>query len=185
MSGPMDDRNPAARPAAEMLPLVYEELRRIAAARMRQLPPGNTLQPTALVHEAYLRLAGQGESAWNSRAHFVSAAVQSMRQVLVDQVRRKKSVKRGGDRVRVELESAEVPVMPPSVDLLDFHDALTRLEQRDERKARIVLLRCFGGLERQEVADVLGVSRRTVDRDWRFLVAWFHRELGGEATDGD
>jgi RNA polymerase sigma factor (TIGR02999 family) len=165
-----------------MLPLVYAELRRIAAARMAQLPPGNTLQPTALVHEAYLRLAGGGDSVWNSRAHFVSAAVQSMRQVLVDQVRRKKSAKRGGDRVRVDLEKVPLAIGPPNVDLLDFHAALTRLEAEDERKARIVLLRCMGGLERQEIADVMGISRRTVDRDWRFIRAWLRRELGAGST---
>ena len=175
-----NDPPPGPQASEDLLPIVYDELRRIAAARMRQLPPGNTLQPTALVHEAYLRLAKAEGSAWNSRAHFVSAAVQSMRQVLVDQVRRKKSAKRGGDRVRVDLEFAEIPVTPAAIDLLDFHDALTRLEQHDERKGRIVLLRCFGGLERKEIAEAMEISQRTVDRDWRYIVAWFHRELSEE-----
>jgi RNA polymerase sigma factor (TIGR02999 family) len=184
MTDPTDDRRPVRpRSTEDYLPLVYDELRRIASARMANLPPGNTLQPTALVHEAYLRLSS-GDPAWNSRAHFVCAAVESMRQVLVDQVRRKKSVKRGGDRVRVELVAAEVPVLPPTVDLLDFHDTLSKLERHDERKARIVLLRCFGGLERREVADALEVSVRTIDREWRFIVAWFHRELAEDSPDG-
>jgi RNA polymerase sigma factor (TIGR02999 family) len=183
MTDPTDDRHPVPpRSTEDYLPLVYDELRRIASARMANLPPGNTLQPTALVHEAYLRLSS-GDPAWNSRAHFICAAVESMRQVLVDQVRRKKSVKRGGDRVRVELGEAELPVLPPTVDLLDFHETLSKLERHDERKARIVLLRCFGGLERQEVADALEVSVRTIDREWRFIVAWFHRELAKDSTD--
>ncbi|MEZ5065757.1 MAG: ECF-type sigma factor [bacterium] len=170
----------------EMLPLVYDELRRLAARRMSRLPPGNTLQPTALVHEAYLRLARSDQESprWNSRGHFVAAAVTAMHQILVDQVRRKKSLKRGGDRVRVEIDAAEIPISMPSVDLIDFHDALERLRLRDERKARIVLLRVFGGLDRQEVADVLEISRRTVDREWRYLVAWFHRELADEPAAG-
>ena len=179
------DRGDSAA-ASALLPLVYDELRRLAASKLATERPDHTLQPTALVHEAYLRLArsDQDSPRWNSRGHFVAAAVTAMHQILVDQVRRKKSLKRGGDRVRVEIDAAEIPISMPSVDLIDFHEALERLRLRDERKARIVLLRVFGGLDRQEVADVLEISRRTVDREWRYLVAWFHRELADEPAAG-
>jgi RNA polymerase sigma factor (TIGR02999 family) len=165
------------RASEELLPLVYDELRAIAAARMRNIPPGNTLQPTALVHEAYLRLIGEGDLGWNGRGHFFAAAALAMRQILVDQVRRKQAIRHGGDRRRVPVENVEIALEPPDLDLLALHLAIERLEAEDPRKARIVMLRTFAGLDREETARCLGISVRTVDREWRYIVARLHREL--------
>jgi RNA polymerase sigma factor (TIGR02999 family) len=165
------------RASEELLPLVYEELRAIAAARMRKLPPGNTLQPTALVHEAYLKLVGNDALGWNGRGHFFAAAAQAMRQILVDQVRRKRAVRHGGDRRRMSVDDVELVLDPPDLDLLALHDAVERLEADDPRKASIVMLRTFAGLDRKETACCLGISLRTVDREWRYIVARLHREL--------
>lgn len=175
--------------AGELLPLVYEELRSLAQARMAGLPPGNTLQPTALVHEAFMRVVGVQDPGWDSRGHFFAAAAEAMRQILVDQARRKNRVKHGGGRRRIELESAEaeaaaLPLEPPAEDVLALDAALERLRADDERKAQIVALRYFAGLSREETAAALGVSLSTIDREWRYIVARLHRELHPESPDG-
>ena len=167
--------------AADLLPLVYEELRKLARARLAQTPPGNTLQPTALVHEAYLRLVGGAETTWNSRGHFFAAAAQAMRQILVDSARRKRSKKRGGERQRIELDDIDfAPELDHRVDLLEVDRALTELQQVDERKARIVLLRYFAGLSEEDTASALDVSVRTVQREWRFARAVLFSALVNE-----
>jgi RNA polymerase sigma factor (TIGR02999 family) len=163
----------------QLVAVLYDELRRLARARMGRVPPGNTLQPTALVHEAYLRLAAgpAGEQLWNGPGHFFGAASQAMRQILVDQARRKAADRHGGGRRRVDPDEAGLAIEPPEGDVLALDRALERLEKEDRRKAEIVLLRSFGGLSRDETAAALGLSTRTVDRDWRFALAWLHREI--------
>jgi RNA polymerase sigma factor (TIGR02999 family) len=168
--------------AAELLPLIYSELRRLAKSRLAKLPPGQTLQPTALVHEAYLRLVGSDAVGWESRGHFFGAAARAMRNILVDQARRKAGLKRGGGRQRVDLEVVEIGVEPPTEDLLALDEAVERLERDDPRKAEIVLLRYFAGLSREETAAALGITVRTIDREWRYIVARLHKELSGEST---
>lgn len=163
--------------AAELLPLVYGELRDLARARMAGLPPGNTLQPTALVHEAFLRLVGDEDPGWDSKGHFFAAAAESMRQALVDQARRKGRMKRGGDKKRINLEEFDIPLAQPVEDILALDEALERLKADDPRKAQIVSLRYFAGLSREETAAALGVSLATIDRDWRYVVARLHKEL--------
>jgi RNA polymerase sigma factor (TIGR02999 family) len=163
--------------AAELLPLIYGELHRIAQARMAALRPGTTLQPTALIHEAYLRLLGHDKPGWNSRAHFFGAAAQAMRQILVDQARRKASLKRGGGRRRLDLDDVEPAVAPPSIDILALDEALQRLERDDPRKARIVMLRYFAGMTTEETAAALDISVPTVEREWRFTRTLLHLRL--------
>lgn len=168
--------------AAELLPLVYNELRSLARSRMGHVPPGNTLQPTALVHEAFLKLVGKHDPGWDTRGHFFAAAAEAMRQVLVDQARRKNRVKRGGEKKRIEnVEEFEVELTSPVEDILALDDAIERLRADDERKAQIVTLRCFAGLSRDEVAAVMDLSVPTIDREWRYIVARLHKELGVEA----
>ncbi len=168
-----------AQAAGELLPLVYSELRNLARARMARTPPGNTLQPTALVHEAFLRLIGSDEPNWDSRGHFFAAAAQAMRQILVEQARRKASAKHGGGRRRVDVEHVEPVIEPPAEDLLALEEALTRLEQADPRKGRIVMLRYFAGLTTEETAAALGVSVPTVEREWRFIRTFLYTLLSG------
>lgn len=169
--------------AAELLPLVYHELRNLARAHLARAPSGNTLQPTALVHEAYLRLIGSADPGWNGRGHFFGAAAQAMRQILVDQARRKAADKRGGGQRRVGLDEAELPIAPPSDDLLALDEALRELEQADPRKGRIVALRYFAGLTAAETAEALGLSVPTVDREWRFARSLLHARLARPAQD--
>ncbi|HMB70018.1 MAG TPA: ECF-type sigma factor [bacterium] len=178
-----DRRDPKA--SRELLPLVYDELRRLARSRMAKLPPGNTLQPTALVHEAYLRLAGKPhtQASWNHMGHFFGAAAEAMRQILVDQARRKSARKRGAGMTRLDVDDHEIPIHPPADDVLALNDALERLQKDDERKARIVLLRHFAGLTRDETAAAMGLSPRTIDREWRYILARFHKEISGDSTD--
>ena len=154
-----------ARASAELLPLVYDELRELARARMARTPPGNTLQPTALVHEAYLRLVGRDASSWNSRGHFFAAAAQAMRQILVDQARRKGRLKHGGGLGRVDLDRAEPVIEPPTDDILALDEALNRLEQDDPRKVQVVMLRYFAGLTEAETAAAMDLSPATVRRE--------------------
>lgn len=161
----------------ELLPLVYEHLRRLARSRMSKVPPGNTMQPTALVHEAYLRLAASKDPAWDGRGHFFAAAAEAMRQILVDQARRKASLKRGGDRERVDIDDVELPIQPPSEEILDLDTALRALADVDRVKADVVLLRHFAGLDREETAHTLGISPRTVDRHWTYARAWLARAM--------
>jgi RNA polymerase sigma factor (TIGR02999 family) len=172
------------RAAADLLPLVYDELRKLAAARMAAEAPGQTLQPTALVHEAYLRLVGPADDRrWDGRGHFFAAAAEAMRRILVDAARRKGRDKHGGDRRRVDLEQAAPAAPDPRHDLVALDAALTRLAAEDPQAARLVELRQFAGLSVAEAADVLGVSPRTADRVWAFARAWLHRELTDSAAD--
>ena len=169
----------AAPGADTLLPLVYDELRRIAARRLAGRGPVDGVQPTALVHEAYLRLAGAGRR-WKSRAHFLATAARAIRQVLVDGARRRDAGKRGAGAQRVTLRDELLEHRPRTVDVLALHDALERLDRVDARQARIVELPFFGGLTGEEAARVLGVSPRTVDGDWRMARAWLYGELQDE-----
>ncbi|TWT41233.1 ECF sigma factor [Phycisphaerae bacterium RAS1] len=156
---------------------MYAELRALARARMAGVAPGNSLQPTALVHEAYMRLVGDSDPGWDSKGHFFAAAAEAMRQALVDQARRKKRLKRGGDRKRIDVDEFEIPLAEPVEDILALDEAIERLTADDPRKAQIVSLRCFAGLNREEAAAALGISLATIDREWRYIVARLHKEL--------
>ncbi|HTM00028.1 MAG TPA: sigma-70 family RNA polymerase sigma factor [Candidatus Omnitrophota bacterium] len=165
-----------------LLPLVYEEMRRLAGAYLRDESAGHTLQPTALAHEAYLRLLDQRHVSWQNRAHFMGLAAQAMRRILIDHARRRGAQKRGGDAVHVTLEDSDAIAAgdePLGVAAEDLNDALDRLAALDERQARVVELRFFTGLSVEETAEVLGVSPATVKRDWTLARAWLHRELKG------
>lgn len=164
----------------KLLPLVYDELRKLAAARLAKTPPGNTMQPTALVHEAYLRVA-EGESGWEGRNHFFGAAAQAMRDILVEQARRKASVKHGGGRARVDLDRLDVAIERPAEEIIAIDAHLGRLQQHDPRAAQVVALRYFGGMSEPEIAAMLGVSASTVVRDWRFARSWLVREIQAES----
>jgi len=176
----MDD--PHTEDSAHLLPLLYDELRRLARSRMARMAPGNTLQPTALVHEAYVRLAASG-TRWNGKGHFFGAAARAMRQILVDQARRKKAVKHGGHQERIDVDEIDIAVEFPLEDMLALDQALDRLQRDDPRKAEILMLRYFAGLEREEVADILGISIRTVDREWSFAVARLQKEIVESASE--
>ena len=168
--------------ASQLLPLVYDELRQLAAHRLAHQAPGQTLQPTALVHEAYLRLVGDPEgSDWDNRGHFFAAAAEAMRRILVENARRKGRRKRGGGHTRHDLDAAEQVTVPEiREDLLALDEALTRLTSVDPQAAQLVQLRYFAGLSIPEAARALGVSPRTADRLWAFARAWLLREVGGE-----
>jgi RNA polymerase sigma factor (TIGR02999 family) len=160
-----------------LLPVLYAELQKLARARMARIPAGQTLQPTALVHEVFIRLAGTGGGTWNGKGHFFGAAAQAMRQILVDQARRKSARRHGGGQDRVDADEIDIAVDVPADDLLALNRALERLEKDDPRKGRIVNLRYFAGLDREEIAGLLGISVRTVDREWRYIAARLRREL--------
>jgi len=166
--------------AAKLLPQVYDELRDIAARHFRKQPPGHTLQPTALVHEAYLRLVDPAEAQWKDRSHFLAIAAKAMRQILVDHFRNRHALKRGGEWRRVTLGKVDRGKPPPEVDVLALEEALERLEALDERQAKVVELRFLGGLSVDEVAEALGVSKTTVEAEWRAARAWLARELRKE-----
>ncbi|MCH8147088.1 MAG: sigma-70 family RNA polymerase sigma factor [Planctomycetes bacterium] len=170
---------------SELLAVVYSELKTLAAAKMRMERPDHTLQPTALVHEAFMRLVGQENLNWNSRTHFFGAAAEVMRRVLVDHARQRKSEKRGGGRPSASLDEALVVFETRSADLLELDSALKRLAELDPRQSRIVELRFFGGLSTAQVAKVVEVSERTVERDWRLARAWLMDDLGGRESDGE
>lgn len=161
----------------ELLPIVYQRLRALAGAYFQAQPGDHTLQPTALVHEAYLKLVNQANATWESRAHFFALAATAMRQILQDRARRRRTAKRGGDWGRVMLDNVPTPVGESMVDLVALDDALTKLAELDARQCRIVELRFFGGLTVPEVAHVLGVSTRTIEKEWRRIRAWLSREL--------
>jgi RNA polymerase sigma factor (TIGR02999 family) len=167
--------------AARLLPLVYGELRKLARARMAQLPRGQTLQPTALVHEAYLRLLGKSGLHLEDQRHFFFVAARAMRDILVERARSKAGPRRGGGRRRVELQADVALDEPPPEDVLAVHEALAELEQEDPFKAQIVSLRYFAGMNTAETAEVLGVSERTLHRHWRFIKAWLKSRLGDPA----
>ena len=161
----------------QLTPLVYSELRRLAGIYMRREEPGNTLQPTALVHEAYIRMVGSTLPAWQSRAHFFGIAAHLMRQILVDHAREQHSAKRGGQAIHVSLDDHLAAAPQQEADLIALDDALERLAVMEPRKAQVVELRFFGGLDLEESAKVLNVSEVTVRRDWRFAKAWLLRDL--------
>jgi RNA polymerase sigma factor (TIGR02999 family) len=169
------------RSAAELLPVVYAELRRLAAALLHQGPPGQTLQPTALVHEAYLRLVRNQDPGWEGRRHFFGAAARAMREILVDQARRKAAVKHGGQGQRVELADGLAYIEPPANDLLALDEAVQALQAEEPELAEIVMLRYYTGLSVEETAGVVGTSVRTLHRDWRRARAWLGRHMGRTA----
>lgn len=163
--------------ADELLPLVYEELRSLASACMRSERRDHTLQPTAIVHEAYLRLVQTDKMKWQGRAHFMAVAAAAIRRVLIDHARRSNALKRGGDQVRIALDDHLRVAKAPNLDLLDLNESLERLSAMNPRQSRIVELRFFGGLTNEEVAQVMGLSRATVSDEWAFARAWLAREL--------
>jgi RNA polymerase sigma factor (TIGR02999 family) len=167
--------------AGKLLPLVYDELRKLAALRLAQEKPGQTLQATALVHEAYLRLVDTPKSqAWNGRGHFFAAAAEAMRRILVDQARRKHADKRGGRRRRVELNDADAAYTPPDADLLDIDEALTRLAGEDSQAAQLIQLRYFGGLSIEDAAEIVGLSRSSAYEHWAYARVRLRCLLRGE-----
>src|SRR5438128_2083321 len=161
----------------ELIPLVYDELRRQAARYLRHERAGHTLQTTALIHEAYLRLIDQKNVHWQNRAHFFGIAAQLMRRILVDHARTRKRAKRGGSDIRVPLEDAMAIARAPQLDVVALDEALNRLAEIDEQQGKIVELRFFSGLTVEETAEVLGISPATVKRDWSMAKAWLHREI--------
>ena len=167
----------ASDAAAQLLPLVYEELRRIAAAKMAHEAPGQTLQPTALVHEAWLRLGGDAQPAWQSRAHFFSAAAEAMRRILIDRARSKASLRHGGRWQRVDIEHVTVAYEDADDTVLAVHEALDKLAAQQARKAEIVKLRYFVGMTHHEIADALGIAEPTVRQDWAYARSWLYAEL--------
>ncbi len=171
------------RAAEQLLPLVYDELRRLAAQKLGRESPGQTIQATALVHEAYMRLVqseNKGSSpSWNSRGHFFAAAAEAMRRILVDRARHKKSLKGGGSLHRHELDEIEVPTPVSDLDLVALDIALERLERTDKRKAQLVKLRFFAGLTLEEAAQALGIAKSTADNDWAYARCWLRLEIEG------
>jgi RNA polymerase sigma factor (TIGR02999 family) len=175
----IDEGDPDA--ASQLLPLVYDELRKLAAQKLAGETPGQTLEPTALVHEAYLRLAGEKEEQhWDSRGHFFAAAAEAMRRILVEKARQRASLKRGGDRDRVEIAEGLMAAAEPREDILALDAALTKLAETDKQTAELVQLRYFAGLPLREIADFLGLSPRTADRLWAYARAWLREEIEGK-----
>jgi RNA polymerase sigma factor (TIGR02999 family) len=164
----------------QLMPIVYDELRRQAARYLRREQAGHTLQTTALIHEAYVRLVDQRNVQWQNRAHFFGIAAQLMRRILVDHARTKKRVKRGGSKVQVSLADATVATTGPDLDIVALDEALERLEKLDQQQSRVVELRYFSGLTVEETAEVMGISTATVKREWSVARAWLHRELSGD-----
>ncbi len=182
----IDQGDPHA--AQQLLPLVYDELRKLAAQKLAHEKPGQTLQATALVHEAFLRLVPGGErespehQSWDSRGHFFAAAAEAMRRILVERARQKKNLKAGGGRRRVELDEIEPPIEEPAEDLLALHEALDKLEKKDKRKAELVKLRFFAGLTNEQAARVLRISSSTADNDWAYARSWLRLEIQCETS---
>jgi RNA polymerase sigma factor (TIGR02999 family) len=166
-----------ARAADELLPLVYEELRRLAAQKMSQERPGQTLQATALVHEAYIRLVGTDNRDWSGKTHFFAAAAEAMRRILIDNARRKQRLKCGGPRQRIDLEDAGIVIEGPSDDIIALDEALAKLALEDPVKADLVKLRYFAGLTIEQAAKLLNISRATADRYWSYSRAWLFDEI--------
>jgi RNA polymerase sigma factor (TIGR02999 family) len=163
--------------ADELLPLVYGELRKLAASKMANEAPNQTLQPTALVHEAWLRLLGNTDKKWNGRAHFFGAAAEAMRRILVENARRKGTVRHGGGQVRLDIQGIEISAAGKDDELFAVHEALDKLTARDRQKAELVKLRYFVGLTTEEAAEVLGISVSTADRWWNYSRAWLFEEI--------
>lgn len=175
-----------AQAAGQLLPLVYDELRRLAAARLAREAQGQSLQATALVHEAFLRLVGTDPTrSFDGRRHFFAAAAEAMRRILIDRARDRKRLKRGGERHRVWIDLDTVVVEPPGDDLLALDEALTRLAHEDPGAAQLVKLRAFAGLTLGQAAEVLGISRRSADRDWAYARAWLCAALADEGQRPD
>jgi RNA polymerase sigma factor (TIGR02999 family) len=168
-----------AAAAEQLLPLVYDELRKLAAQRLAREKPGQTLQATALVHEAYLRLVGAGDPGWSSRGHFFAAAAEAMRRILVENARRKAGPRAGGDHRRVDLDAVEPAIDDPPVDLIALDEALTALEARDKRKADLVRLRYFAGMSIEQAARALGISVATANNDWSYAKSWLRLAMTG------
>ena len=168
------------RASEELLPLVYDELRHLAASRMAHESAGQTLQPTALVHEAWLRLVTEGDRTWQNRAHFFRAAAQAMRRILVDRARHKSSIKCGGGQDRLDIEDLDLAAATPDDKILLIDDALARLEAEDPESARVITLKFFGGLTNKEVAKTLGVTERTVEREWAYAKACLYQMIQEE-----
>ena len=166
-----------AKAAAELLPLVYEELRRLAAHKMAQEAAGQTLQATALVHEAWLRLIGDGQPRWQGRGHFFAAAAEAMRRILVENARRKRRLRHGGGQQRVGLEEADLVARPEEDKVLQVNEALDDLAREDPIQAQVVKLRFFAGLKNEEVAEALGVSTKTVQRYWTHAKSWLYQRI--------
>jgi RNA polymerase sigma factor (TIGR02999 family) len=176
------------RAAEKLLPLVYDELRKLAALMLAREKPGQTLQATALVHEAYLRLVGPQDPGWNGRNHFLAAAAEAMRRILVERSRRKRAEKRGGEFRRVDLDDLDLPAVPggvPVADLVALDEALCRFAAQDPIKAELVKLRYFAGLSVEEAGAVLGISRATAARHWDYARSWLYSELHGAVREGD
>jgi RNA polymerase sigma factor (TIGR02999 family) len=172
----IEQGNPQA--AGQLLPLVYDELRRLAALKLAQEKPGQTLQATALVHEAYVRLVDVEQAQhWNSRGHFFAAAAEAMRRILVESAQRRRSGKHGGQMRRLDFEAAQSLAEPPADDLLALDEALGQLAAEDPVKAELVKLRCFAGLSHQDAAEALGISRATADRYWAYAKSWLYCKL--------
>jgi RNA polymerase sigma factor (TIGR02999 family) len=170
--------------AEQLLPLVYDELRRLAAHKMARESPGQTLAATALVHEAYLRLVDTEKvQQWNGRGHFFAAAAEAMRRILIERARHKRSLRAGGDADRLELAEIEVPAVEPTIDLLALNEILDNLEKHNRRMAELVKLRFFVGLTTAEAAEVLGVSESTANNDWAYARCWLRLELEGSQAD--
>src|SRR5262245_11589675 len=185
MAESINDPTPEpSRPADELLPDVYAELRQLAAAMTGKLRPGQTLQPTALVHEAYLRLVRDKDPGWEGRRHFFGAAAQAMREILIEQARRKGSRKWGGDVRRIDLSDGLALIEPPAENLLALDEAIERRHAEKPHLAEVVRLRYYTGLTVEETADVVGRSVSSVTRDWRFARAWLAGQLGEESADG-
>ena len=161
----------------ELLPLIYEELRLLAAQKMRSEPPGQTLQATALVHEAYLRLVEAKDQNWNSRGHFFRAAAEAMRRILVENARKKRRIKRGGEHDRLNLDEASLTTDKQDIDLLALDEALAKLEEIDPEKASLVKLRYFVGLTTSQSAEILNISLPTANRHWSYARSWLFREI--------
>jgi RNA polymerase sigma factor (TIGR02999 family) len=175
----IDSGDPHA--SEQLLPLVYDELRKLAAQKLAREGPGQTLEATALVHEAYLRLIGaEAPQAWSSRGHFFAAAAEAMRRILVENARRKQRIKHGGECQRVNLETIDLPTRMPSEELLALDEALTGLKEHDAVKAQLVNLRYFSGLTIEQAAEVLGISRTTAHRHWTYARAWLHQQMTGD-----
>lgn len=170
-----------SRASEEILPQVYDELRRHAAIRMSRESNQQTLQPTALVHEAWLRVIGNGGQKWQNRAHFFSAAAEAMRRILIDSARRKSRLKRGGDQIRVDVNQLELAETTPEEKILLIDEALERLQAQDPEKAKVVILKFFGGHTNEEVAETMGVSERTIERHWAYAKAWLFNSIRSQS----
>jgi RNA polymerase sigma factor (TIGR02999 family) len=173
-----------AQAAEQLLPLVYDELRQLAAQRLSHENPGQTLQATALVHEAYIRLVGKdGESNWENRGHFFAAAAEAMRRILVERARRRKAEKHGAGRVRHDVDELQLACAEPREDLIALDEAMSKLERTDATAAKLVALRYFAGLTLAEAAQALDIAPRSADRLWAYARAWLHREIQGEEAE--